>query len=69
MLMFKKEKKKELLNGRTIRYLTKNNKVACSEVHLSNVLNGKTKCSLVLAKDIVSCVNGKVEDYFTELES
>jgi len=69
MLIFKKEKKEELLQGRTIRYLAKN-KVACTEVHLINVLNGKTPCSYLLAKNILEAVDNtsQIEDFFTEKE-
>jgi len=68
MLLFKKEKKKDILQGRTMRYLTNNNIVVCTEVHLSNVLNGKMPCSKLLAKNIVDCVqDGKIEDYFVEV--
>jgi len=68
MYLFKKEKRKDLLKGRTIRYLTSNKMVHCSEVHLSNILNGKIPCSYLLAKDIVDCADGVLEDYFVTLE-
>ena len=47
---FKKEQKKELLNGRTIAFVAK--KIGVSYVHLTNILNGKTKCSQVVANSI-----------------
>jgi hypothetical protein len=70
MLLFKKEKKKDVLKGRTIRYLTKSNSVACTEVHLSNILNGKMPCGPALAKDITNCIgsNARIEDYFIKIE-
>lgn len=69
-MKFKKEKKEDLLQGRTIRYLLSNsngkNGLECTEIHLYNVLNGKSTCSKYLAKDIVSIArpDKKVEDYF-----
>lgn len=70
MLLFKKEKRRDVLKGRTIRYLTNSNNVACTEVHLSNILNGKIPCGPALAKDIVKCVgqNARIEDYFIKIE-
>ena len=70
MLIFKKEKKQDVLKGRTARYLTKSNKIACCEVHLSNVLNGKIPCSSLLAKNIVECIssNARIEDYFIKIK-
>ena len=70
LLLFKKEKKKDVLKGRTIRYLSKNNVIACSEVHLCNILKGKTPCSPALAKDIINCIGNdvKIEDYFVNVE-
>lgn len=69
MLLFKKENKRNLLGGRTIRYLAKN-VIPCSEVHLSNVLNGNIPCSYLLAEKITEKLgNGKkIEDLFIKLE-
>lgn len=63
-MRFKVEKKEELLQGRRIRDLCKH--LECTEVHLYNVLNGKSSCSRYLARDIVSKLrpNKKAEDYF-----
>ena len=71
MLLFKKEKKKDVLKGRTMRYLTKEKIVACSEVHLNNILNGKIPCSYLLAKNIIECADAdaKLEEYFEDLEN
>lgn len=60
---FNKDKKKELLKGRTIRYLARE-ELHCTDAHLTNILNGKSSCTYSTAKNIVSCVNGNVEDYF-----
>ena len=68
MYLFKKEKKKSFLKGRTIRYLTRTGIIECSEVHLSNILNGKITCSSLLAKNIAGCVGEKIEDLFIKLE-
>lgn len=63
-MKFKVEKKEELLQGRRIRDLCKY--LECTEVHLYNVLNGKSSCSKYLARDIVSKLrlDKKIEDYF-----
>ena len=42
MFRFKKEMKKALLKGRTVRYIA-NNEVFVNDFYLSEVLNGK-KC-------------------------
>ena len=67
-LLFNSKKKCEVLKGRTGRYLARN-KVACSEVHLNNILNGKMTCSYLLAKNIVECVSpeAEVKDFFIEV--
>lgn len=69
MYLFKREKKKDILKGRSIRYLTTTS-IACSEVHLGNVLNGKKTCSFWLAKAITECAgnNLNIEDYFEKME-
>lgn len=62
-LYFNKNKKQELLQGRTIRYLA--SEIDCSEIHLTNILNGKTSCGKYLAKDILRLMpNATKEDYF-----
>lgn len=70
MLIFKKEKRRNVLKGRTIKYLTSTGKIECSSVHLSNILNAKTPCSSLLAKNIIECVSpdARIEDYFVKLE-
>jgi len=63
-MKFKIEKKEELLQGRSIKYLSL--ELECTYVHICNILNGKSSCSKYLARDIVSKMqpNAKVEDYF-----
>ena len=68
MYLFKKENRKNVLKGRTIRYLVNSKSVSCSEVHLSNVLNGKIPCSYLLAKNISECAGENVENLFVNLE-
>lgn len=70
MLIFKKEKKQDVLKGRTIRYLTTSKEIECGEVHLCNVLNGKLPCSPLLAKNIIACIgeDAKIKDYFKNVE-
>lgn len=67
-MIFKKDKKKELLQGRTLKYLTDNKIIECTSVHLGNILNGKQRCSSLLAQNITKSVSpdAKVEDYFDE---
>ena len=66
-MLFKKEKKKDLLKGRKISYLSENI-IKCNKGYLTNILNGKKTCSKRLAKDIIDCIgdNEKIEDYFVE---
>ena len=70
MYLFKKERRKDVLKGRTIRYLTNEKIVACTSVHLSNILNGKTPCSYLLAKNITECADADttIDNYFIDLE-
>ena len=67
MYIFDTTKKQEVLKGRTSRFIAKD-LLHCSEVHLRNVLNGKSGCSYRLAKDLVQCISddARVEDYFKE---
>lgn len=64
MYLFRIEKRKDVLKGRTIRYLA-NNIIHCSEVHLGNILKGKITCSYSMAKNITGSIypDGKVENY------
>ena len=64
MYFFKKEKYKELLNGRSIEWLSE--KTEYNRVTLSNILNGKIHCKKVIAIAIVKTldINNSVEDFF-----
>lgn len=67
MIYFKKEKKDEILQGRTYRYLIRAGLIDCTEVHLGNILNGKTPCSKALSREILSLIpNATKENYFKE---
>ena len=70
MLLFKTDKKKDVLRGRTVRYIIKEKLIVCSEVHLNNILNGKRACSYLLAKNITECADpkAKIEEYFDNTE-
>ena len=63
-MYFKQEKKAELLQGRTIRYLAK--QLDITEQYLCLILKGKRNCSLKLAKKIALINNTQVEDYFVK---
>lgn len=62
---FKQEKKEQVLQGRTIKYLAKN-EIDISKEYLTNILNGKTHCSKAIANRIIECIGKelKTEDYF-----
>lgn len=64
MYIFKCEKYKELLDGRSIEWLSEQTKY--NRVTLSNILNGKIHCKKVVAIAIVKTLNNdnSVEDYF-----
>lgn len=64
MYFFKKEKYKELLNGRSIEWLSMQTEY--NRVTLSNILNGKIHCKKVIAIAIVKTldINNSVEDFF-----
>lgn len=68
MYIFKKEKYKELLNGRSIEWLS--NETKYNRVTLSNILNGKLHCKKMIAIGIVKTLNGNnsVEDFFEYIE-
>lgn len=68
MYLFKKEKRQNVLKGRTIRYLVNSKSVSCTATHLSNILNGKIPCSYLLAKNISECAGESVENLFIKLE-
>lgn len=55
MILFKKEMKKELLDGRSIRSIAKKSGVC--EAYMSEVLNGKRTCSKKLVKKILDNCN------------
>lgn len=67
MYQFKKELKKSLLEGRTVKYIAE--KIEFSEVHLSNILNGKNTCKKSTAYFITKMCNehNEVEDYFIKI--
>lgn len=64
MYIFKKELKKDLLKGVTIRYLAE--QIGISEVHLANLLNGRYGCRKTTAYCIVKFCdeNKEISDYF-----
>jgi len=64
MYFFKFEKYKELLNGRSIEWLSEQTEY--NRVTLSNILNGKIHCKKVIAIAIVKTldINNSVEDFF-----
>ncbi len=65
MFIFKKEFREEVLQGRSIKYLS-NKILNITPVYLSNILNGKIGCSKRLAIQILKCVtdNEDLENYF-----
>lgn len=68
MYLFKKELKQQLLKGTTIRYLAK--EIGISEVHLTNILNGKNTCKKTTAYCIVKFNHNdkEIEDFFNILK-
>ena len=63
-MYFKQEKKAELLQGRTIRYLAK--QLDITEQYLCMILKGKRNCSLKLATKISQINNASVDEYFVK---
>lgn len=68
MYIFKKDKYDELLDGRSIEWLSEQTKY--NRVTLSNILNGKIHCKKIIAIAIVKIIDGNnsVEDYFEYIE-
>ena len=68
MYRFKKELRDQLLSGRTVRYVA--HQIDITEVHLSNILNGKKTCKRSTAYCIVKICDEKRElsDYFDNLK-
>jgi len=68
MYHFKVEKYKELLDGRTIEWLSNN--IKYNRVTLSNILNGKIECKKVVAIAIVKTLNNdnNLDDFFEYVE-
>ena len=68
MYIFKCEKYKDLLNGRSIEWLSEQTKY--NRVTLSNILNGKIHCKKIIAIAIVKTLdnNNSVEDFFEYIE-
>lgn len=64
MYRFNTEKYKELLNGRTVEWVSK--QIGYSATSLYLLFNGRTKCKKALCIAIVKTLNdnNKVEDYF-----
>lgn len=67
MYYFKKEKKDEILQGRTITYVA-NNFLYRTKSFVSAVLSGKRGCSYKSARDIVNIVGTHLDlnNYFYE---
>jgi len=63
-MYFKQEKKVELLQGRTIRYLAK--QLDITEQYLCMILKAKRNCSLKLANKIAQINNVSVDEYFVK---
>lgn len=66
MFEFEKDKKEELLKGRTITYIA--NEVGISKEFLTSILNGKRNCSKLVAYSIVKACNSdsEISDYFIQ---
>lgn len=70
MYTFKKELKEELLDGRTITFVAQ--RIAVSVGFLTNVLNGKSNCSKLLALAILGATkrqNVEIKTFFEERKS
>lgn len=68
MYLFKTEKKNEFLGGIKINWLA--DKIGVTYSYLSQVLNGKRTCSVVLASLLMVKLkpNEEVEEYFIKKE-
>ena len=68
MYKFKKEKYIEVLNGRTVEWLSK--QINYTSVTLYNIFNGHKTCKKVLALAIVKTLNNdyEIEDFFEIVE-
>ncbi len=68
MYRFKTEKYKELLNGKTVEWLSK--EVGYTVVSLYNIFNGHNTCKKPLAYMIVKVLDDKneIDYYFDEVE-
>ncbi len=67
MYLFIKDKKEELLDGRTIKYLSQ--KIGVARETLNEILNGNRKTKKVTAFCIVKSCNAdkEIEDYFINI--
>ena len=65
---FKKEKKQEFLNGKTITELSE--KIGIDRAYLSQILNAKrtTKLYTILGLLKASNINAYIEDYFDKVD-
>jgi plasmid maintenance system antidote protein VapI len=61
-MKFIKERKDEFLEGKKIKYIAK--EVGLTNVHLCNILNGKTSCKNTTAIFISEYLNKDVNKYF-----
>ena len=59
MFIFKKELKKQLLEGRTIKYVA--SKIGITDTFLTSILNGKRTCSKITAYCITKFFNQNYE--------
>lgn len=68
MYMFKKDKYVELLDGRTVEWLSR--QLNYTPVTLYNIFNGHKKCKKVLAMAIVKTLNNEyeIDDFFEMVE-
>lgn len=65
-MYFKKEKKKDILQGRSTRFVAREI-LDINECYLSMVFNNHKSCSLKLARKITQLVpEAKIEDFFTK---
>ena len=61
-MKFIKEKKKEFLDGRKIKYVA--DEVGMTNVHLCNILNGKSQCKNTTAIFLCEYLHKDVKNYF-----
>lgn len=64
MYEFKVEKKDDFLQGKKINYVAR--QVGMSESYLSNILNGKFKCSRKIAVSACAVQQVELKEYFNE---